>query len=165
MAEEAPPAEPPPNEGEDAAPAQDFSPPCVDLADFVIKTDFFEGSHMLAEGVEKVEGAANYRQVTGFPVFGLAQPNPEGMKAVLDKVKAAGEDKSNKELQSILSWNSIVLSSNDDRIEANLKSKSRIDWIISDDLVQLQEGAGGLHQRPALHPPRHLRPAPQHEPQ
>ena len=67
------------------------------LTEHVVKTDFFEGAHMLPEEVEKVEGAANFRQVSGFPVFGLAQPSPEGMKAVLDKVTAAGDDKSNKE--------------------------------------------------------------------
>ena len=97
MSEEAPPAEPPPAEGDEAPAAKDFGPPCVDLTEHVVKTDFFDGAHMLPEEVDKVEGAANYRQVTGFPVFGLAQPSPEGMRAVLDKVKAAGDDKSNKE--------------------------------------------------------------------
>ena len=97
MSEEAPPAEPPPAEGEETPAVKAFNPPCVDLTEHVVKTDFFEGAHMLPEEVEKVEGAANFRQVSGFPVFGLAQPSPEGMKAVLDKVKAAGDDKSNKE--------------------------------------------------------------------
>ena len=60
-------------------------PPCLDLTDFPIKADFFEGKccflnektkqfissilfsypgmHLLPEEVEKVEGAANFRQV------------------------------------------------------------------------------------------------------
>ena len=112
MSEEAPPAEPPPAEGEEAAPAaKDFNPPCVDLTEHVIKTDFFDGAHMLPEEVEKVEGAANFRQISGFPVFGLAQPSPEGMKAVLDKVKASGDDKSNKEPSQYCQVDTSLLSS------------------------------------------------------
>ena len=52
---------------------------------------------MLGETVEKVEGAANLRQVCGFPVFGVGQPNPEGMKTALDKIKASCDEKNNKE--------------------------------------------------------------------
>ena len=53
--------------------------------------------HMLPEEVEKVEGAHNYRQVVGFPVFGVGQPSPDGVKAVLEKVKASGDDKTGQE--------------------------------------------------------------------
>ena len=52
---------------------------------------------MLAETEEKVEGAHNLRQVCGFPVFGVGQPNPEGMKTALDKIKASCDEKNNKE--------------------------------------------------------------------
>ena len=49
--------------------------------------------HMLPEEVEKEEGAHNYRKVVGFPVFGVGQPSPDGVRAVLEKVKASGDDK------------------------------------------------------------------------
>ena len=52
---------------------------------------------MLPDEIEKVEGGANFRQVVGFPVFGVAQPSPDGMKNILEKVKASGDDKTNKE--------------------------------------------------------------------
>ena len=95
MSEEAPAAaEPPPPE--EAGEAKPFSNPCMDLSDFVVKVDFFEGMHMMAEEVEKVEGGHNFRQVTGFPVFGVGQPSPDGMKNVLDKVKASGDEKTNR---------------------------------------------------------------------
>ena len=52
---------------------------------------------MLPEEAEKVEGAHNFRQVLGFPVFGVGQPSAEGMKTVLERVKASGDDKNNQE--------------------------------------------------------------------
>merc|ERR1719242_2887092 len=51
---------------------------------------------MLAETEEKVVGAHNLRQVCGFPVFGVGQPNPDGIKTALDKIKASSDEKSNK---------------------------------------------------------------------
>ena len=53
--------------------------------------------HMLPEEVAKIDGAHNFRQVAGFPVFGVGQPTPEGMKLSLEKVKASGDDKTNQE--------------------------------------------------------------------
>lgn len=52
---------------------------------------------MFPDDVEKIEGGANFRQVVGFPVFGVAQPSPDGMKNILEKVKSTGDDKTNKE--------------------------------------------------------------------
>ena len=60
-------------------------------------TMMFQGMHMLPEEAEKVEGAHNFRQVLGFPVFGVGQPSAEGMKTVLERVKASGDDKNNQE--------------------------------------------------------------------
>lgn len=57
-----------------------------------------QGMDMLAETEEKVVGAHNLRQVCGFPVFGVGQPNPEGIKTALDKIKASSDEKSNKEM-------------------------------------------------------------------
>ena len=51
---------------------------------------------MLPEEVEKIEGGHNYRQVLGFPVFGVGQPSKDGMKNILEKVKASRDDKSNQ---------------------------------------------------------------------
>jgi len=96
VSEEAPPADPPPAEGEGEAVQPDFKPPCIDLSEFPIKADFFEGMHMFPDDVEKIEGGANFRQVVGFPVFGVAQPSPDGMKNILEKVKSTGDDKTNK---------------------------------------------------------------------
>merc|ERR1719266_2886918 len=45
--------------------------------------------HMLpGENVEKLEGAPNFRQVAGFPIFGVGQPTEEGFFKVLEKTKA-----------------------------------------------------------------------------
>ena len=44
------------------------------------------GILLLPEGVEKVEGAPNFRQVNGFPVFGVGQPTEEGFLGALEKV-------------------------------------------------------------------------------
>ena len=44
------------------------------------------GMHLLPEGVDKVEGAPNFRQVNGFPVFGVGQPTEEGFLGALEKV-------------------------------------------------------------------------------
>ena len=41
---------------------------------------------LMPEGVERIEGAPNFRQVNGFPVFGVGQPTEEGFKALLTKV-------------------------------------------------------------------------------
>ena len=43
--------------------------------------------HLLPEGVERVEGAPNFRQVNGFPVFGVGQPTEDGFLAILNKVQ------------------------------------------------------------------------------
>ena len=52
---------------------------------------------MSAETEEKIEGAHNFRQVCGFPVFGVGQPNPEGIKIALEKIKGSCDEKNNKE--------------------------------------------------------------------
>jgi hypothetical protein len=64
----------------------------MDLTGFPLKTDVFEGMHMLEEKAERIEGAANYRQVTGFPIFGLGQPTEEAFGRVLEKTKAGEEE-------------------------------------------------------------------------
>merc|ERR1719400_1317484 len=51
---------------------------------------------MSAETEEKIEGAHNFRQVCDFPVFGVGQPNPEGIKIALEKIKGSCDEKNNK---------------------------------------------------------------------
>ena len=89
MAEEPPPEVPPP-EGEDGAepPPVELPPPCIDLTDFQTKIDFFDNMVVIDDKSEKIEGANNFRQVSGFPVFGTGQTTEEGFLKVLDKVKA-----------------------------------------------------------------------------
>jgi len=90
MAEEAPAEVPPPEGGEEveAPPPVELPPACMDLADFPPKQDFFDNMCCLDEKSEKLEGANNFRQVNGFPVFGTGQTTEEGFLKVLDKVKA-----------------------------------------------------------------------------
>eukprot|EP00090_Calanus_glacialis_P007964 TRINITY_DN16343_c0_g1_i1.p1 TRINITY_DN16343_c0_g1~~TRINITY_DN16343_c0_g1_i1.p1 ORF type:complete len:528 (-),score=123.39 TRINITY_DN16343_c0_g1_i1:295-1878(-) len=96
MAEETP-AEPPPPA---AAPEGEQAPKgvqaCMDLTEFPLKNDYFDGMHMLPETVEKIESAPNFRQVSGFPVFGVGQPTEEGFVTVLEKTKNSPEDKPGK---------------------------------------------------------------------
>jgi len=63
------------------------------LADYRLKVDHFEGCHALDEKAEKIEGAPNFRQVAGFPVFGCAQPTEEGFGRVLEKVPRGTPEK------------------------------------------------------------------------
>merc|ERR1712002_1318586 len=65
----------------------ELPPPCMDLTEFPPKNDFFEN----------MEGANNFRQVSGFPVFGSGQTTEEGFLKVLEKVKALhGEEETEK---------------------------------------------------------------------
>merc|ERR1712001_668088 len=59
----------------------------VDLSEFWVKPDQFKGIHLLDEKYEKIEGAPNFRQITGFPVYGTGKPTEEGMVAILNKAK------------------------------------------------------------------------------
>jgi len=68
---------------EDEAPKK--PPPCMDLSDFPIKKDYFAGMHLFDETVEKIDGAPNLRQISGFPIYGVGQPTKEGFKSVLQK--------------------------------------------------------------------------------
>merc|ERR1712095_212393 len=60
----------------------------MDLSEFPPKNDFFENMVALEEKAEKIEGANNFRQVSGFPIFGCGQTTEDGFLKVLDKVKA-----------------------------------------------------------------------------
>merc|ERR1711963_988541 len=85
MATEEAPAEVP-AEGEELPPA------CMDLSEFPPKNDFFENMVAIDEKAEKIEGANNFRQVSGFPIFGTGQTTEEGFLKVLDKVKSVHDE-------------------------------------------------------------------------
>merc|ERR1712168_1360731 len=91
--EEAPTSDPPPEdtgEGEEEEEVQ-LPPPCMDLTGFPLKVDIFDNMQMLDEKAEKIEGAANFRQVAGFPVFATGQPTEEGVIKVLEKINKLDE--------------------------------------------------------------------------
>jgi len=80
-------------EGEEPEVVEDeLPPPCMDLTGFPLKHDMFEGMHMLDEKAEKIDGAPNFRQVTGFPIFGTGQPTEEGLVKVVEKIKVGEGD-------------------------------------------------------------------------
>merc|ERR1711915_197625 len=70
---------------------EDESPPLIDLSAYFIKPDQFEGIHILDEKFEKINGAPNYRQLPGFPIFGTGQPTEEGMVEILKRAKSGKE--------------------------------------------------------------------------
>jgi len=49
-------------------------------------TDAFEGIDKLPEGLERTEGAPNFRRLPGFPLFGTGQPTIAGFEKILEKV-------------------------------------------------------------------------------
>jgi len=71
-------------------------PACMDLTGFPLKIDMFEGMHMLGDKAEKIDGAPNYRQVAGFPIFATGQPTEDGLLAVMEKTKSEQEETPSK---------------------------------------------------------------------
>lgn len=89
MTDETKPPEPAPEaEGApDAAAVAALPPPAIDLSDYDIKPDMFEGIHVLEDNFEKIEGAPNFRQLKGFPIFGTGQPTEAAMVEIINKAK------------------------------------------------------------------------------
>ena len=97
------PAPEPPKEGEAAAEGGEEAAapeeeeeelhPIVDLSSFYIKPDHFEGIHVLDDVFEKVEGAPNFRNIPGFPVYGTGQPTQKGMEEIINKIKKQDNEK------------------------------------------------------------------------
>merc|ERR1711936_95991 len=56
------------------------------------------GMVVMDQKTEKIEGANNFRQVNGFPVFGTGQTTEEGFLKILDKVKAIHGDEAGENL-------------------------------------------------------------------
>jgi len=66
--------------------------PIIDLSKYFVKPDMFDGIHILDETFEKIDGAPNFRQISGFPVFGTGQPTENGMVAIINKAKSGKEN-------------------------------------------------------------------------
>lgn len=58
------------------------------LCDFLLQSDHFPGCQN-TKLTPLVEGAPNFRQVPGLPVYGLAIPTVSGLRLVLDQLGAA----------------------------------------------------------------------------
>jgi len=82
----------PPAEGEGEEPPVVLGPPCIDLSDYLIKIDHFAQIQGIPEpGV--IAGAPNFRQVSGFPVFGTGQPTEEGFLKAMERIPKGTEEK------------------------------------------------------------------------
>jgi len=64
----------------------------MDMTEFKLKIDHFDQVHVLGPE-NSIDGAPNFRQVSGFPIFGCAQPTKIGLPAVLEKVPKGTEEK------------------------------------------------------------------------
>merc|ERR1712123_524035 len=68
-----------------------MAPPAAELK---AMTDAFEGIDRLAEGAPRTDGAANFRRLPGFPLFGTGQTSIEGFEKCLEPVlKKYGDEK------------------------------------------------------------------------
>lgn len=54
----------------------------------VLKSDHCPGCQNLSLP-ERVEGAPNFREVPGFPVYGVANPTVDGIRAVIDRISSS----------------------------------------------------------------------------
>ena len=66
--------------------------PFLDLSNHWIKPDMFDGIHILDDSFEKIEGAPNFRQIPGFPVFGTGQPTEKAIEDIINRVKTGKEN-------------------------------------------------------------------------
>lgn len=56
----------------------------------VLKSDHCPGCQQL-NLPERVEGAPNFREIPGFPVYGVANPTVEGIKSVIQRISSSKE--------------------------------------------------------------------------
>jgi len=67
------------------------SGPCYPVH-YKLKIDHFDQMHVLPDD-NRLDGSDNFRQVSGFPVFGTAQPTEEGFLCLLDKIPKGTPEK------------------------------------------------------------------------
>ena len=90
------PAEPPKEAGEEQTEAkeggeaavaeEEILNPVIDLTNYFIKPDHFDAIHVLEDSLEKIEGAPNFRNIPGFPVYGTGQPTEKGFEEIIKKL-------------------------------------------------------------------------------
>jgi len=132
-------AEAPAVEGEEPTEEQEpeveeLKPACIDLTDYKLKIDHFDQMHVLTDDSSKLEGAENFRQVAGFPVFGTAQPTEDGFLKVLDKLHPGTEEKPlqtiwyNMRQEPVIYVNGIPYAPrNPDKMHENLELNETVD--------------------------------------
>ena len=54
----------------------------------VLKSDHCPGCHNL-NLPERVDGAPNFREISGFPVYGVANPTVDGIRAVIQRISTS----------------------------------------------------------------------------
>jgi len=82
----------PKDENDDDNENNEEETPFIDLSNHCIKSDMFDGIHILDNSFPKIYGAPNFRQILGFPVFGCGQPTEEAMVEIINKVKSGKEN-------------------------------------------------------------------------
>ena len=97
------PAEPPKEGGEEptetkeggdaAVVEEELSAPVIDLSNYFIKPDHFDSIHVLEDSLEKIEGAPNFRNIPGFPVYGVGQPTEKGFEEIIKKLGKVENEK------------------------------------------------------------------------
>merc|ERR1712045_880410 len=97
------PAEPPKEGGEEpietkeggdaAVVEEELSAPVIDLSNYFIKPDHFDSIHVLEDSLEKIEGAPNFRNIPGFPVYGTGQPTEKGFEEIIKKLGKVENEK------------------------------------------------------------------------
>lgn len=58
----------------------------------ILKVDFWGKTHTSSQILDRIPGASNFRKIRGFPVYGVAQPTINGIRAA---VQALGDDMRN----------------------------------------------------------------------
>jgi len=106
----------------------------------VLKYDHFENIHRLHKDLEVVEGAPNFRKVTGYLVYGTGQPTKVGFKNALDKIFAANDSAIKKVLWTSMRQEPVVYMNGEsftprfpDKMNENMEfpgvSGEEIEWL------------------------------------
>ena len=82
-----------PKAGEEEPEVEEELNPVIDLTNHFIKPDHFDGIHVLEDAAEKIEGAPNFRNIPGFPVYGTGQPTEKGFEEIINKLGKVENEK------------------------------------------------------------------------
>ena len=75
-----------PKAGEEEPEVEEELNPVIDLTNHFIKPDHFDGIHVLEDALEKIDGAPNFRNIPGFPVYGTGQPTEKAFEEIINKL-------------------------------------------------------------------------------